>query len=198
MRVLIIERDAALSNFLARGLGCEGYEVEVCQQIEQASPRGSDLIVLDFHASAQEALRMIQAIQGQAPSVLVIGLGARLPSAELVEFLDAGADDYMAKPFSFAELAARIRALHRRSRRSADTVLTIGDLTMDRVRRRVERAGRTIELTTKEFTLLEFLMLNAGRRVSRGEILGHVWKCAALPRFNKLSGCVHRLHPQED
>jgi DNA-binding response OmpR family regulator len=130
--------------------------------------------VLDFNASAQEAVQVINAIRCEAPRVLLIGLSARPASQEVAGFLDAGADDYLPKPFSHAELSARIRALRRRSQLAAEAVLKIADLNLDRVRRRVERAGRAIELTTKEFSLLEFLMLNAGRRVTRAEILEHV------------------------
>jgi DNA-binding response OmpR family regulator len=128
----------------------------------------------------------MRAIRCHAPSILLIGLGLRLATKEVVTLLDAGADDYLVKPFSFAELSARIRALRRRSQRAADTELKIADLNMDRVRRRVERAGRTIELTTKEFSLLEFLMLHAGRKVSRAEILEHVWKTLPWPGSTNL------------
>ncbi|HVO63789.1 MAG TPA: response regulator transcription factor [Terriglobales bacterium] len=186
MRVLIIEEDGALADFLTHALATEHHEVEACHSYQQTSPKSSDLIVLDINASAQGGIRVIRAIRCQAPSVFLIGLGTRLASKDLVALLDAGADDYLIKPFSFAELSARIRALRRRSRRTADTELKIADLNMDRVCRRVERAGRTIELTTKEFSLLEFLMLNAGRRVSRAEILQHVWKTMPCPGSTNL------------
>lgn len=176
MRVLVVEDDVPLANFLAHALTSESYDVEVNQRYDHASLRAPDLILLDFNLSAQDGIRAIKAIRGLTPKVLLIGLGTRLVSKEVAGFLDAGADDYLAKPFSFAELSARIRALCRRQQASADAVLNIGDLNLDRVRRQVQRAGRVIELTTKEFALLEFLMLNAGRRVTRTEILEHVWK----------------------
>ena len=185
MRVLIVEEDKALADFLTHALASEHYEVEACCSYEHASQNGSDLVVLDFNALAQ-AIGVIRAIRCQALSVLLIALGTRLATKELVTLLDAGADDYLVKPFSFAELSARIRALRRRSQRTADTELKIADLNMDRVRRRVERAGRTIELTTKEFSLLEFLMLHAGRRVSRAEILEHVWNTLPCPGSTNL------------
>ena len=186
MRVLIIEQDEALANFLMQAFATEHYDVEPCQSYEQVSPNGSDLVVLDINASVQGGIHAIRAIRCRAPSALLIGLGTRLASKELVTLLDAGADDYLVKPFSVAELSARIRALQRRSRTAAETELKIADLNMDRMLRRVERAGRTIALTTKEFSLLEFLMLNAGRRVSRGEILEHVWKTLPCPGSTNL------------
>jgi two-component system copper resistance phosphate regulon response regulator CusR len=186
MRVLIVENDAPLASFLTHALSAEHYEVQLCHAYEQVSPGDSDLIVLDFNVSAQEAVRVINAIRREAPKVLLIGLSARRASQEVAGFLDAGADDYLPKPFSYAELSARIRALRRRSQLAAEAVLKIADLNLDRVRRRVERAGRAIELTTKEFSLLEFLMLNAGRRVTRSEILDHVWNALPSPGSTNL------------
>ena len=186
MRVLVVEDDVPLANFLTHALSAEHYEVQLCGGDEHVSPGNSDLIVLDFKISAQDGVRLINAIRRQAPKVLLIGLSACRASKEVAGFLDAGADDYLAKPFSYAELSARIRALQRRSQMGADTVLNIADLNLDRVRRRVERAGRAIELTTKEFSLLEFLMLNAGRRVTRSEILEHVWNALPCPGSTNL------------
>jgi len=164
MKILIVEEDAPLANFLTHALAAEEYEVEICGRHESASPRDFELLLLDLSVSAEEGTRIIAAIRGQAPDILLMGLGTRRSNREVVEFLDAGGDDYLAKPFSYAELSARIRALLRRSQSRAHAVLKIGDLNLDRMRRRVERAGRAIELTTKEFSLLEYLMLNAGRR----------------------------------
>lgn len=186
MRVLIVEDDAPLASFLTHALSAEHYEVQLCDGYEQVSPGNSDLIVLDFNVSVQEGVRVIHAIRCRAPKVLLIGLSARRESKEVAGFLDAGADDYLAKPFSYAELSARIRALRRRSQLAADAVLNIADLNLDRVRRRVERGGRAIELTTKEFSLLEFLMLNAGRKVSRAEILEQVWNALPSPGSTNL------------
>jgi DNA-binding response OmpR family regulator len=206
MRVLIVEEDAPLANFLTHALTAEHYEVRLCGRVEQVSPADSDLIVLDVAFSAQEGVRVIKAIRCEAPKVLLIGLSARPASKEVAGFLDAGADDCLAKPFSYAELSARIRALRRRSQLAAEVVLKIADLNLDRVQRRVERAGRAIELTAKEFSLLEFLMLNAGRRVTRAEILEHVWKALPCPGSTNLvdvyiaylSGEKLQLAQQED
>src|SRR5690348_2997659 len=151
MRILIVEQDTSLANFLTHALSAEHYEVQLCGRYEQVSPANSDLVVLDFDVSAQEGVRVIQAIRCQAPKVLLIGLSARPGSKEVAGFLDAGADDYLAKPFSYAELSARIRALRRRSQLALDAILQVADLQLDRVQRRVERAGQAIELTAKEF-----------------------------------------------
>jgi DNA-binding response OmpR family regulator len=186
MRVLIVEEDVPLANFLTHALTAEHYDVKLCDHYQQVSAGDSDLIVLDFNISAQEGVRVIRAIRSQAPKVLLIGLSDRPASKDVAVFLDAGADDYLAKPFSYAELSARIRALLRRSQLAAEAVLKIADLNMDRVQRRVERAGRAIELTAKEFSLLEFLMLNPGRRVTRAEILEHVWKALPSPGSTNL------------
>jgi DNA-binding response OmpR family regulator len=186
MKALIIEEDAPLAKFLAHALTAETYDVKVSERWEPVSPENFDLVVLDFRASAEEGIGATKAIRCQAPNVVLIGLGMRLFSKEIAAILDAGADDYLAKPFSLAELCARIRALRRRSHTCAEAVLKIADLSLDRVRHQVERGGKTIELTTKEFSLLEFLMLNAGRGVTRAEILEHVWKTGLSPRCSNL------------
>ncbi len=186
MRVLIVEEDAALKEFLAQALSSEGYEVGSCARYEQAPPGDPDLIMLDVNGWVEEGMRVSRAVRCRAPEVLLIGLGMRLASKEVAGLLDAGADDYVAKPFSFAELSARIRALQRRSREGVEAVIRIGDLCLDRMRRRVERAGRTVELTGKEFSLLEFLMLNTGRRVTRTQILEHVWHELPCPGSTNL------------
>jgi DNA-binding response OmpR family regulator len=196
MRVLIVEQDAPLANFLTHALTAEHYEVQLCGRVEQVSPADSDLIVLDVDISAQEGVRVIKAIRCQAPKVLLIGLSARPASKEVAGFLDAGADDCLAKPFSYTELSARIRALRRRSQLAAEVVLKIADLNLDRVQRRVERAGKA----------MEFLMLNVGRRVTRAEILEHVWKELPCPGSTNLvdvyiaylSGEKLQLAQQED
>ncbi len=187
MRILIIEEEACLANFLAEALAAEQYDVRVCRgQQDPVLHTDSDLIVLDVNASAGQGLPLVQAIRGQAPAVLIVVLTVRQRSEDLVRFLDAGADDYLTKPFSYVELSARIRALGRRSRLAAEAVLKIGDLRMDRVQRQVERGGRKIELTLKEFSLLEFLMRNAGRRVTRAAILEQVWKTLPAPGSTNL------------
>ena len=123
----------------------------------------------------------------------ILVLTSRNRVEDRVQCLDLGADDYMGKPFSFAELSARIRALLRRSHLPAASVLAVADLKVDRVERRVERAGKRIELTSKEFGLLEYLMLNAGRRVTRAMIIEHVWNLSFDTGTNVIDVYVNYL-----
>lgn len=118
---------------------------------------------------------MLRQVRLKKPSLPVLVLTQRIRVEDRVQCLDLGADDYLGKPFSFSELSARIRALVRRSHLPSESVLAVADLKLDRVERRVERAGRRIELTTREFSLLEYLMRNAGRQVTRSMIIEHVW-----------------------
>ena len=180
MRILIIEDDLALANFLARYLLADKYEVEIHGSQEgRISSEKSDLLVVDVSAAADGGVSFVEAIRCRAPAILLLAIAIRRRTEDLVRLLDAGADDYVTKPLSYAELTGRIRALGRRTHLVADSVLKIADLKLDRVQRQVERAGRVIDLTIKEFCLLEFLMRNAGQRLSRAQILEHVWK--ALP-----------------
>ena len=128
----------------------------------------------------------------------VLILTARSKVEDRVQCLDMGADDYLVKPFSFSELSARIRALLRRSHLPAESVLEVDDLKLDRVERRVERAGRRIDLTSKEFALLEYLMRNAGKVVSKTMILAHVWEYSFDPQTNVVDVLVSRLRDKLD
>lgn len=182
MRILIMEEDAPLASFLAQALAAEKYEVNVCPKNRRdALEKDSDLVVLDLGLPAEQSVAVVQSIRWRTPTILMVVLTMRQRSEDVVRLLDAGADDYLAKPFAYAELSARIRALKRRSRLASDAVLRIGDLSLDRVQRQVARAGKAIDLTMKEFSLLEFLMRNAGRGVSRAAILEHVWKALPSP-----------------
>lgn len=179
MRVLIAEDDFALGNFVKKGLEAEHYAVDVSGDGEQARVMASefdyDMIVLDLTLPRLDGIAVLRFLRTRKPSVPVLVLTGRSRVEDRVQCLDLGADDYLAKPFSFTELSARIRALLRRSHMPAESTLAVEDLKLDRVERRVERAGRRIELTAKEFALLEYLMRNAGRRVTRAMIIEHVW-----------------------
>lgn len=131
--------------------------------------------MLDLNLPRVDGLSILRHLRPRKPSMPILVLTSRNRVEDRVQCLDLGADDYMGKPFAFAELSARIRALLRRSHLPAASILAVGDLKLDRVERKVERAGKRIELTSKEFALLEYLMLNAGRRVSRVMIIEHVW-----------------------
>jgi DNA-binding response OmpR family regulator len=179
MRVLIAEDDPALANFVKKGLEAEHYAVDISSDGEQARANSAefdyDMVVLDLNLPRLDGVAILRHLRAKKPSVPILVLTGRTRVEDRVQCLDLGADDYLAKPFSFSELSARIRALLRRSHLPVESVLAVDDLKLDRVERRVERAGRRIELTSKEFALLEYLMRNAGRRITRAMIIEHVW-----------------------
>lgn len=179
MRILIAEDDEALSRFVRQGLEGENHTVDTYADGEEARNAASehdyDLVVLDLNLPKVDGVSVLRYLRMKKPSLPVLVLTQRTKVEDRVQCLDLGADDYLGKPFSYSELSARIRALVRRSHLPAESVLTVGDLKLDRAERRVERAGRRIDLTTKEFSLLEYLMRNAGRRVTRSMIIEHVW-----------------------
>ena len=179
MRILLAEDDTALAGFVRKGLEAESYAVDVSADGEQARALATelqyDLIILDLNLPRLDGLSILKDVRTKKPTLPILILTARGKIDDRVQCLDNGADDYLVKPFSFSELSARIRALLRRSRLPSLSVLTVDDLELDRVERRVTRGERTIELTTKEFALLEYLMRNAGRRVTRTMIIEHVW-----------------------
>jgi DNA-binding response OmpR family regulator len=179
MRILIAEDDEALGKFVRQGLEDEHYSVDVFKDGEQAKSAATeteyDLVILDLNLPKVDGVSVLRYLRLKKPSTPVLVLTQRNRVEDRVECLDMGADDYLGKPFSFNELSARIRALIRRSHLPSESVLTVADLKLDRVQRIVERAGLRIELTTKEFALLEYLMRNAGRNVTRSMIIEHVW-----------------------
>src|SRR6202162_5439502 len=174
MRILVAEDDTALASFVKKGLESEHYAVDVSTDGEEARAMAGeldfDLVVLDLNLPRLDGVAILRFLRTRKPSMPILVLTGRTRVEDRVQCLDLGADDYLGKPFSFTELSARIRALMRRSRLPA-----VDDLKLDRVERRVERAGRRIELTSKEFCLLEYLMRNAGRRITRAMIIEHVW-----------------------
>jgi DNA-binding response OmpR family regulator len=171
----------ALASFVRKGLEAEHYAVDVSHDGEQtramAGELDYDLLMLDLNLPRVDGSAFCGNCgrRNRKPSMPILILTSRNRVEDRVQCLDLGADDYMSKPFSYAELSARIRALLRRSHVQAASVLAVEDLKLDRVERRVERSGKRIELTSKEFSLLEYLMLNAGRRVTRAMIIEHVW-----------------------
>jgi two-component system copper resistance phosphate regulon response regulator CusR len=179
MRILIAEDDEALARFVRQGLEGEQYQVDVLPDGEQARAAAIDLeydlVVLDLNLPKLDGVSVLRQLRSKKPSLPVLILTQRTRVEDRVQCLDGGADDYLPKPFSFSELSARIRALLRRSHLPSESVLAVADLKLDRVQHLVERAGRRIDLTAKEFSLLEYLMRNAGRSVTRSMILEHVW-----------------------
>jgi len=179
MRILLAEDDAALAGFVGKGLEAESYAVDVSADGEQARALANELdydfVILDLNLPRLDGVSILRDVRTKKPSLPILILTARGRVDDRVQCLDFGADDYLMKPFSFSELSARIRALLRRSRLPLQSVLTVEDLKLDRVERRVTRGNRAIELSAKEFALLEYVMRNAGRRVTRSMIIEHVW-----------------------
>jgi two-component system copper resistance phosphate regulon response regulator CusR len=179
MRLLVVEDEQKLAEFIARGLRAEGFAVDICHEgtsgWEMAAGVDYDLIILDLMLpglSGTELLRRLRRKNG-GPAVLV--LTARDATRDKVENFEAGADDYLTKPFAFAELLVRTKALLRRPPVQRTHELRVADLELDRLTRQVRRGGKRIELTTKEYALLEYLAANAGRVLSRTMIVEHVW-----------------------
>ena len=179
MHILVIEDEAKVASFIRRGLEAEHYSVDISLDGEagliQVFDQDYDLIILDVMLPKRDGLSVLQEMRRHKLRVPVLMLTARDTVADKVEGLDRGADDYLTKPFAFEELLARIRALLRRGSQTQATVLTLADLRLDPVSREITRAGKQIELTAKEFALLEFFLHQPGRVLSRVVIAQHVW-----------------------
>jgi DNA-binding response OmpR family regulator len=179
MRVLIIEDDSAIRTFLVRGLTEEGFAVDHAAEGEdghfKASDPAYDLIVLDLNLPKMDGLTLLRDLRAKGMTTPVLVLTARDAVAERVRGLDAGADDYLVKPFAFDELLARIRALARRPRRGIDLPLRVGPLTLDQPTRVVRWRDVKVDLSAREFAILQYLMAHAGEVVSRTRIYEQVW-----------------------
>ncbi|SNS44725.1 two component transcriptional regulator, winged helix family [Granulicella rosea] len=197
MRVLIIEDDAALGLFLQKGLKLEGHEVGLVTDgeagLEQALEQSPDLIVLDLSLPKRDGMEVLEAMQGRLTQTSVLVLTGRSAVEERVRCLNMGADDCLLKPFSFHELTARCRVLLRRREQFADPTLRHGDVELNRMERKVTRHGRPIDLTGKEFALLEFLMQARGRCCTRGELLKEVWQMSPDAGTNVVDVYVNYL-----
>lgn len=180
MKVLIVEDDRNLRGFLRKAFREEGYATDECESgdraIDRALKRAYDCIVLDIMLPGVDGFEVVEELRRRTVLTPVLMLTARDEVDSRVRGLEAGADDYLPKPFDLAELMARVHALIRRAAlRHGEATLTVGDITLDPLERRVTRDGRKIELSPREFSLLEFLMRNAGRPVSRSRIAQAVW-----------------------
>ena len=202
MRILVVEDDTPLATFVRKGLEAEHYAVDPAGDGEQARCMALeseyDLLVLDLNLPKLDGLEVLRSIRARKPNLPVLVLTARSRIEDRVQSLDSGADDCLNKPFSFTELSARVRALLRRGPRTVDTVLQVADLELDRVERRVKRAGKHIDLTAKEFALLEYLLRNAGRRVTRTMIIEHVWNLSFDTSTNIVDVYVNYLRRKVD
>jgi DNA-binding response OmpR family regulator len=178
MRVLIIEDEEKVAEFIRKGLQQEGYAVDVARDGEEGAYQGEnfdyDAVILDLMLPKLPGLEVLKKIRARHLNLPVLILTAKGSVEDKVTGLDRGANDYLVKPFAFAELSARVRALLRRGAQES-TILRLADLEMNTATRTVARAGRKIDLKLKEFSLLEFLLRNAQRTVTRTMIIEHVW-----------------------
>jgi two-component system copper resistance phosphate regulon response regulator CusR len=204
MRILVVEDEQKVANALREGLQGERYDVEVERTGEDAffrmTTEAFDLILLDLGLPGRDGLQILTTLRSKGVKTPVLVLTARDTLQDRVAGLDSGADDYLVKPFAFAELLARIRALLRRGRAADSPRLGVGDLTMDLITRKVTRAGQPVELTVREFELLEYLMRYHGQVVSRETLARDVWKETArtTPLDNVIDVHIARLRRKVD
>jgi len=202
MRILVVEDEKKVASFIKKGLEEEGYAVDVAADGEEglamALTRVHDLIILDIRLPRMDGLCVLQAIRQDGMTAPVLLLTVRATIEDKVLGLDAGADDYLTKPFAFQELVARVRALLRRRLEVEPTVLRIGDLTLDPARRTVSRGGEKIDLTPREFALLDYFMRNPGRVLTRTMITEHVWDYSFDTSTNVIDVYVNYLRRKID
>ena len=202
MRVLVVEDEKKTASFIRKALQAESFAVDVCHDGEDAlhllSTTPYDALVLDIMLPGRDGLSVLRQLRQARNGVPVLLLSARGQVNERIEGLNAGADDYLPKPFVLAELIARVRALGRRAGESRPTVLQVADLTLDTVTHLAERGETRIELTAREYRLLEFLMRSAGRICGRMPILEKVWDYDFDPGTNLVDVYVRRLRDKID
>ena len=203
MRALLVEDDASIADFVARGLKEAGFAVDHAAEGEAgltaALEQPYDVAIVDVMLPRRDGLSLIEELRRRGVTTPVLILSARRSVDDRVRGLQSGGDDYLTKPFAFAELLARVQALVRRATRSPEpTTLTVDDLVLDLLSRRVTRAGTTLDLRPREFVLLEYLMRNVGRVVSKTMILSHVWDYSFDPQTNVVDVLVSRLREKID
>jgi two-component system OmpR family response regulator len=203
MRVLLVEDDPTIAAFVAKGLREAGFAVEEASDGERglrlALDERFDAAIIDVMLPRLDGIALIDALRGRGVRTPVLILSAKRSVDDRVRGLQAGGDDYLTKPFAFAELLARVQALIRRATGVAEpTRLSVGDLTLDLLTRGVERGDRTIELRPREYALLEYLMRNAGKVLTKTMILSHVWGYTFDPNTNIVDVLVSRLREKID
>ena len=202
MRVLVVEDEKKTASFVRKALQNEGFAVDICTNGDDALTAAGntpfDGIILDIMLPGRDGLSVLRQLRERGNRTPVLLLSARGAVNERVEGLNAGADDYLPKPFVIAELVARVRALGRRGGEVKSTVLRVADLTLDTVSHRAERGGKIFELTAREFRLLEFLMRTPGRICGRMGIIEKVWDYDFDPGTNLVDVYIRRLREKID
>jgi two-component system OmpR family response regulator len=203
MRILVIEDDPRTAAYVCKGLGESGHSVQLARDGREglflAMEGDHDALVVDRMLPGLDGLSLVQTLRASGERTPVLFLSAMGEVDDRVEGLRAGGDDYLVKPFAFAELLARLEVLSRRGEgHPAETALRVADLTLDRLSRRVKRAGQEIDLQPREFRLLEYLMLHAGQVVTRTMLLENVWDYHFDPQTNVIDVHVSRLRAKID
>ena len=203
MRILIIEDDKMTSEFIAKGLRQSGFAVDVADNggdgLHLLSSEPYDAAVVDIMLPVLDGVSLVEIVRNKGVKTPIIFLSARHSVDDRVRGLQSGGDDYLGKPFSFVELLARLQAIIRRtSSTGTSSRLAVGDIVLDLVRRTVSRSGKTIQLQPREFALLEYLMHNAGKVVSKTMIIEHVWDYNFDPQTNVVEAAVCRLRNKLD
>lgn len=202
MNVLFVEDEAKIADFVRAGLKEQGFVVDYCDNGDEGSCRAReneyDVIVLDIMVPGKDGLSILKSLRRQGRNVPVILLTARNELDDRLEGLNLGADDYIAKPFFVEELVARIHAVVRRSTGDRQNLLSVGPLKLDRITREVTCSQQIVELTSREFNLLEYLMRSPGRVFTRTQILEHVWGYDFNPSTNVVDVCIQRIRKKID
>ncbi|MFC1640807.1 response regulator transcription factor [Patescibacteria group bacterium] len=202
MRLLLTEDEAGIVQFMKRGLEAEGYALDVAIDGKQGQTMGKvneyDIIIMDYMLPEQDGIQTVRKLRSKEVHTPIIMLTVIDDQETIIEALDAGADDYLTKPFEFEELLARIRALLRRERAMKSNILEFADVRLDTVRHEAYRRGRLLDLSKKEYSLLEYFMRNPDIVLTRNMILEHVWDYAADPFTNTVDVHIRYLRTKLD
>jgi DNA-binding response OmpR family regulator len=202
MRILIVEDERKVAEMVSRGLKAERYAVDVAENGEMgwamAHTYDYDLVILDLGLPGMDGAELLRRIRGRNSRIPILILTARDATACKVDSFEAGADDYLTKPFAFAELAVRVKALLRRGAADQSSVIRVGDLEINRLTQQVSRAGQRIDLTSKEYSLLDYLAAHPGRVLSRTMIVEHVWDQSFEGLTNIVDVYVRHLRSKVD
>lgn len=202
MRILVVEDSHRIAAFLRKGLAEEGYSVEAVADGDEAYGKGVeqefDAAIVDVMLPGRSGIELVRDLREAGKSMPILLLTARDRTEDKIEGLDAGADDYLTKPFDFTELTARLRALLRRSSGVASPILRAGDVELDPAIREVRRAGEVVTLTPKEYALLEYLLRNSNRPLSRAMLMEHVWGIRFDPGTNVVDVFINSLRNKLD